>query len=480
MFGTTFMGHQGWLFQTERASVLVDPLLCADFGQLHALAYQVFPPRVFGPEGFPAVDAVFLSHEHDDHFDVPSLAKLDRRIRIHLSCRSSVAGFKILEKMGFAVTPWVPGVPVTYGDLEILAFSNNHVANDCGDEWDTLPYLVKHTGGHGSFFTLVDITLMQEHLETVKRLVPKPGLMTWTNNALDWTHMAPYLADRTEATQQTFVKMGVGHKLITEKWGVPAAMMMCAGGFSFQGERAWLNDVVFAVDNEAVCNLMAQLYKKEKFYAAQPGQTWWLENNKLKKVDRSQPFLHTADEGVWPSRMKTGRKSLPDYTPATGKTALDDRERVELRVELDKLARALVGGSVFRALYSLAGPDAGARAPTFAIVARDGDTAHVYAYDAASCRFVEGQPDPRSVYLAGIEAWGSDVLAVLRGELGPIALSFGRAKLWNALPSKFGFALFDDLYRISHPLHNPDVQYQLYERELAKQTDVPPMIGARS
>ena len=483
MFGTTFMGHQGWLFHTERARVLVDPLLCEDFGQLHALSYQVFPPRVFGPEAFPAVDAVFLSHEHDDHFDVPSLARLDRSIPIHLSSRSSAAGFKILARMGFSVTPWVPGVPVTYGDLEVVAFANNHVANECGDEWDTLPYLVKHTGGHGSFFTMVDITLTPEHLELVKKLVPRPGLVTWTNNALDWSHEAPYMAERTEATQQAFVKMGVGHKLITDKWGIPAAMMMCAGGFAFTGERAWLNDQVFCVDHEAVCNLMANLYKKEKFYAAQPGQTWWLDSNKLKKVDRDQPFLRADVEDRWPSRLKTGRKSFPDYAPATGKQGLGDGELDRLRALLDDFARVLVGGKLFRSLYSMAGPDAGGRKPTFCIVARDGETERTFAYDAASCTFVDGDAEPRGVYVAGVEVWASDLLATLRGEIGPIALSFGRCRMWNAAPNKLSFAVFEDMYRMSHPLRHPGVQYQLYERELAKQpapTIATMMIGKRS
>jgi L-ascorbate metabolism protein UlaG (beta-lactamase superfamily) len=479
MFGTTFLGHQGWYFQSQTASFLVDPLLCADFGDLHALGYQVFPPRVFGPESFPRLDAVFLSHEHDDHFDIPSLAKLDRAIPIHLSARSSVAARRILTTMGFEVRPLVPGVPVTIGDLELVPSTGDHVANDCSDEWDTLPYLVRHTGGHGSFFTMVDITLTFEHLDWVKKHAPKPGLVTWTNNSLDWSHMADYLTARTEATQQSFVKMGVGHKMIMEKWGVPAAMMMCAGGFSFVGERAWLNDTVFCVDQEAVCNYMAALYKKEKFYAAVPGQTWWLENNKLKKVDREAPFLRTEAESTWPSRVKLARKSFPDYTPATGRTTLGDGELEALHVMLEQFAGAVVGTTLFKSLYSMMSADSLGRKPTFAFVLRDGDTTRTYEYSAPACAFVEGVADARNVYLAGFECWAPDLLAVLRGELGPIALSFGRARLWNAAPAKFSFAIFDDLYRMSHPLRRPAEQYAIYERTLRKQADVTPSIGKR-
>ena len=47
MLSTTFLGHQGWLFQSKAASFLVDPLLCEEFGQAQALEYRVYPPRVF-------------------------------------------------------------------------------------------------------------------------------------------------------------------------------------------------------------------------------------------------------------------------------------------------------------------------------------------------------------------------------------------------------------------------------------------------
>ena len=46
-----------------------------------------------------------------------------------------------------------------------------------------------------------------------------------------------------------------GHKLLTTLWGTPAAMMTCAGGFYFHGDKAWLNDRIFCVDTEAARRL---------------------------------------------------------------------------------------------------------------------------------------------------------------------------------------------------------------------------------
>src|SRR5580765_5391164 len=99
MFATTFLGHQGWLFQSDRAAILVDPLLCEEFGAAQQLEYRVFPPRALDLAKLPPLDAVVLSHEHDDHFDLPSLAKLSRKIPIHLSARSSTAAHQILREL---------------------------------------------------------------------------------------------------------------------------------------------------------------------------------------------------------------------------------------------------------------------------------------------------------------------------------------------------------------------------------------------
>ena len=175
VFSTTFLGHQGWMFQTPNTAVLVDPLLCEDFGHAHALGYRVWPPRVWTTGALPPIDAVVLSHEHDDHFDIPSLAKLARTIPIYLSVRSSTAARTILETMGFTVHALVPGVPVQLGDLEVLPFAGDHVGTSTGDEWDTLPFLVRSTEGHGSLFSMVDIPITQLHVEWAAGEVDAPG-----------------------------------------------------------------------------------------------------------------------------------------------------------------------------------------------------------------------------------------------------------------------------------------------------------------
>src|ERR1044071_2995581 len=335
------------MVRTDRTCLLIDPLLREDFGDVHALSYRVFPPRVVTVEAFPRIDALLLSHEHDDHFDIPSLATLDRRIPVYLSVRSSNAARDILATMGFTVHPWLPGVGARLGAPEALPLAGDHVPVNCGDEWDTLPYLIRSTEGHGSLFSMVDIPLTQRHVEWVAEKTARPGLGTWTNNTLDWSHMAEYLRERTEGTQQFFLAMGTGHKLLTTLWGTPAAMITCAGGFAFCGDKAHLNDRVFCVDGEAVCQMMAKVYKKEKFLAGVPGQTFVMQAGKLKAIEPSAAFLAAAPRETWPSRARGAAGEPPDYTPATGRRELAPDDVARPRAQHTARPRLPVGVRVF-------------------------------------------------------------------------------------------------------------------------------------
>lgn len=465
VFAVTFLGHQGWLFRSDRACVAVDPLLFEHFGAQHGLEYQVFPPRRLDLARFPALDAVVLTHEHDDHFDIPSLARLSRKIPIHLSARSSSAAHRILREMGFQVVPLEPGVPVTFDDLEVIPLAGDHVNVDCGDEWDTLPLLVRDTGGAGSFFSMVDITPTEHHLHLVKGVLAKPGLVTWTNNALDWSHMTDFVDEMSGSTEACAARMGVGRELVRAAWGRPAATLLCAGGFSFYGERAWLNRRVFPIDCDRACALLERAHPREKFVSTLPGQTFWMEGNRLVRVDASTDFLATEPRDAWPSREPAQLATLPDFAPASGARALGRGDLPRIEEGLHELACALVGGPLFRCLYSMMAGESEGRRPTFAFALRDGARRHVFEYVPSACVFRRVDvDDPESAYLLGLECWASDLLLVLRGDMGPMALTFGRARLWNAVPALVADVIFDELYRVSHPLRRPAETFRAYER----------------
>ncbi len=481
-FSTTFLGHQGWLIRSDRACLLVDPLLREDFGEAYALGYRVYPPRVVALDAFPAIDALLLTHEHDDHFDIPSLALLDRRIPVFLSMHSSTAASRVLADMGFAVRPLVPGEPLVIGDLEVVAFCGDHLSVNSDDEWDALPFLVRQLDGAGSFFTMVDIMMAPGHVEWAKACAPRPGLVTWTNNTLDWGYMADYLSDvaaREASTGPCVERMESGYRLVASRWGDPAAMLMCAGGFSFHGERAWLNERLFGIDPEAACDALDRRHGARKFFATRPGQTFRMQSNRLVAIDESTPFVGTRPRAEWPFRGRDPSVAIPDYPPATGRRDLASGELDALTVALQELAATLVGGILFRSLHSLLTVMTAGRKPTFALSLRDGTdgATHRFAYDANDCAFVACGPGaPQAVYLAVMECWATDLLAVLRGELGPITLAYGRARFWNAMPHGFRFDLFEAMYRMSHPLRRPAAFLKTYRGLMERHAAATPRV----
>jgi hypothetical protein len=194
-----------------------------------------------------------------------------------------------------------------------------------------------------------------------------------------------------------------------------------------------------------------------------------MEGHRLKRVFDDTAFLTTVAPDIWPPRgpgRKGAANDILDYAPATGRTEMESAEYAVLERVLQEFAGSLVGGTTFRALHSLLDDQAKGRKPTFAVALRDSrfDERRVYEYVSSACAFVRGAANAEESYLAGIECWASDLLAVLKGELGPIALSFGRARLWNAFSEQFLFDFFGDLYRMSHPLRRPAEYLRTYRR----------------
>ncbi|HEX8106231.1 MAG TPA: hypothetical protein VF516_00825 [Kofleriaceae bacterium] len=67
----------------------------------------------------------------------------------------------------------------------------------------------------------------------------------------------------------------------------------------------------------------------------------------------------------------------------------------------------------------------------------------MFEYVPARCAFAHtGGANPRVAYLAGLACGASDRRAVLDGALGPIALTCGRARRWDALPQRFHSDIF--------------------------------------
>jgi N-acyl-phosphatidylethanolamine-hydrolysing phospholipase D len=77
----TWLGHASFLIRLGGATLLTDPFLAEHASPMPPLGPRRFAPAPLAIEQLPPVDIVLLTHNHYDHLDLPSLARIGQRWR---------------------------------------------------------------------------------------------------------------------------------------------------------------------------------------------------------------------------------------------------------------------------------------------------------------------------------------------------------------------------------------------------------------
>lgn len=109
--------HAGYVFECDGAHIAFDPLFENPFSvNCHAFPRAQFDRVAIGEL---RLSAVFISHFHDDHCSLESLASLDRRTPIYMYCVHPEI-FEMIGALGFArVYPLELGKKVSVGPFEV-------------------------------------------------------------------------------------------------------------------------------------------------------------------------------------------------------------------------------------------------------------------------------------------------------------------------------------------------------------------------
>jgi hypothetical protein len=443
MFKATFLGWQGWLIESETTRLLADPLLLDEIGRgprPTRLTFPFWPPRQLRPEALPAIDAVWISHEHEDHFNVPTLARIDRRVPLYVSARMSLAAPTIAEELGFSVTRIDPGDAVDVGDLTLTTFSPDHLSNDLADEWDTVAYLVADRDRQGAFFTNVDVAVTAHMVEAVARLASgDPPIQV-----LSYEGMKLGLWDEGRTRPQKASQM---HH-------VPRTMGTCSADQALAALR----------DGEA--------------FRPRSGQVFVSRNGQIATVLESARFLGVREE-PWPEPEPFWPDpGTPMAKPRSGVQRFSDGDVAELEDGLGELARYLYRGPLFKQLYSLPSADLGRRLPTFALVLLAGDDKmYAYEYQPRACDFAAlDEVEELSARYAGVVLlWATDLLALLRGEIEPRTITGSSSEAWIPECTE---RLYSELWSFFHPLRHPERTLDQYRRIAREETDAPCWVRA--
>ena len=450
MLRATFLGHQGWSLSTQDSHVLVDPLLTDGFGH-GGLAGTVFPPRSFDFARMPRVDAVWLTHEHDDHFDLPSLCHLDRSVPIHVSSRSSVALRGVLTELGFDVCPVEPGANVRVGALTLQAFAADHRATPRTDEWDVLPFLATDAEGHGAFASSVDVAMPEALLDALASMPARRWLLCLANNTTDVRFVRDG-AGRIEPTDDTDALASV----LARRWRhaaaratAPAFTAVTGGGWSHPEDVAWIDRVAFCIDADRLATSLQDTCET-RVSAVRPGDQIELLGERMRE---SRASWIRATDAV---RPEPAAVDVPDLVaPACGRRRLDDWTALE--TGLRELARHLYARPFFTAAHSMSGR------PPLCLVLHDAAGDRVYAWTPASADFKRTQADPAS-FACGLRLWGTDLLGLFEGSLAPSAICYtARVRCWNHEPERLRVDPHL-LWAFAHPLHRPESARRLYAR----------------
>jgi len=75
----TYIGHACMLMESAGTRILMDPWLTDP--TYHGTWWH-YPPLALGARDLPKLDYLYISHEHMDHFDPPTLRQLDKEVHI--------------------------------------------------------------------------------------------------------------------------------------------------------------------------------------------------------------------------------------------------------------------------------------------------------------------------------------------------------------------------------------------------------------
>jgi beta-lactamase family protein len=180
-----FLGHNGFALGGEDSPVLVDPILFRRYGEEYTSSpVEIYPPRAIELEKMPSPAAVILSHEHSDHFHLPSLDKLDKSTPIIVGPTMIEKVVECIERLGLTVIRLPFGESARFGSTIVTLYPpgpdtvlwesrvSQVYARDAAD-----PEL-------GGFYLGIDATTSEEFIADVREgRMPAPQLIGMSNNA---------------------------------------------------------------------------------------------------------------------------------------------------------------------------------------------------------------------------------------------------------------------------------------------------------
>lgn len=433
-----FLGHNGFALGDQEAPVLIDAILLPRYGEEYTSSpVEIYPPRKIMHDLMPTPSAVVISHEHSDHYHLPSLNKLDRSVPIAVGPLMIDRVVEGVEALGFTVHRLEFGETRRYGDVLITLFPP-------GPDtvlWESRVSQVYVRDAEdpeiGGLYLGIDALISDEFTEKIEEgELPAPAAVAVSNNAqitppgvfgsLDNLKSADILEHR--GRRAAFAGLEILQGIIAETIHQTSVFrgshfLVCGGGFLKDYEQ--MGPFPFSEQKE-LAELASRLMRWVDVSGPEPGDILdvspegiqhagelpWLQTDRRRFTElqeRREKFLGSGE--VIPLRQIIETRAADEE-----KAALHDIEN-----ELTYLARAILLSPLGQELiYSTRSGTRSVR-PLVLKLLLPGSTDRSLAFDLTHGAFVPVTDlplaDAISEYPYGMVVHASDLAGVLRGSL---------------------------------------------------------------
>lgn len=310
----TYVGHAAIHVRgSDGTTILMDPWLV---DPSYCNAWFHYPPLVHSLADLAPVDYVYVSHEHPDHFDAPTLRQLPRDQKILLPEFTSGTLRHRFEQIG--MTNFVPmpfGAELALGsDLQITCFRSDLV-------WEDSAVVVR--GDDTVLFNMNDCKLGDGLLAEVGARHAPDVVFVPFSGAIHFPTCYDYSRERRSAIcagrQRKHLDAFVHRvKLLRAKRAVPFA-----GNFALLApEQLWMNDVTqnnVNTPDDAIA-LLARLAPEVEGLQLNPGDRWSIAGG-VRRHAAPPDFSRKAAQiaalaAEWRPRIAALRLAEPDARPS--------------------------------------------------------------------------------------------------------------------------------------------------------------------
>lgn len=246
------IGHASLLIEAEGVTILMDPIF---WDPHYEGTVAMCPQREVNPERLPQYDVIVVSHRHLDHFDVRTLASLNRRCTVLIPDRDPLMA-NAMKRLGFERCQ-------PLGDMQSIVFGNSTLT--------TTPSKA-HVREFGLIVRDSKATIWNQvdtYIDSTTAYSIAEGFGPFDLLLATWQPLLESEALTNATTSfpyKRYFKMLSNVQLIHPRSVVPSAC-----GFKYVGEGKWLNKFVFPATREMFMRDVSALSKDVQVLAANPG-----------------------------------------------------------------------------------------------------------------------------------------------------------------------------------------------------------------